>query len=123
MTVVASAAMDVTRFADGLWRWTTYYEEWRDEVGCVYYEAPDAIVLIDPLVPAEPSEKARFWKALDRDVARVGRPVHVLRHGVLARAERRRDRPPLRRNPSCDESSARGEREAHRGCSIRLPTG
>jgi len=66
----------VTRFADGLWRWTTYYE-WHDTVGCVYYEAPDAIVLIDPLVPAESSEAARFFKALDRDVARVARPVHV----------------------------------------------
>lgn len=69
--------MNVTRFADGLWRWTTYYEEWRDTVGCVYYEAPDAVVLIDPLVPAEAAEAARFWEALDRDVARAGRPVHV----------------------------------------------
>ncbi len=69
--------MEVTRFADGLWRWTTYYEEWRDEVGCVYYEGPDAIVLIDPLVPAETAEAARFWDALDRDVTRVGLPVHV----------------------------------------------
>lgn len=67
----------MTRFADGLWRWTAYYDEWRDTVGCVYYEGPDAIVLIDPLVPAEPSEAARFWKALDRDVARVGLPVRV----------------------------------------------
>jgi glyoxylase-like metal-dependent hydrolase (beta-lactamase superfamily II) len=69
--------MDVTRLADGLWRWTAYYEEWRDTVGCVYYEGPDAIVLIDPLVPTDPSDAARFWKALDRDVARVARPVHV----------------------------------------------
>jgi len=69
--------MEVTRFADGLWRWTVYYEEWHDTVGCVYYEGPDAIVLIDPLVPVEPSEAARFWKALDRDVARVALPVHV----------------------------------------------
>jgi glyoxylase-like metal-dependent hydrolase (beta-lactamase superfamily II) len=69
--------MEVTRLADGLWRWTTYYGEWRDTVGCVYYEAPDAIVLIDPLVPGETSEATRFWNALDRDVARVARPVHV----------------------------------------------
>jgi len=67
----------VTRIADGLWRWTAYYEEWRDEVGCVYLEAPDAIVLIDPLVPEEQSEATRFWKALDRDVGRAGLPVHV----------------------------------------------
>jgi len=75
--VVASVDMNVTRFADGLWRWTTYCEEWRDTVGCVYYEAQDAVVLIDPLVPAEASEAARFWEALDRDVGRVGLPVHV----------------------------------------------
>lgn len=67
----------MTRFAEGLWRWTAYYEEWRDTVGCVYYEASDAIVLIDPLVPAELSEAARFWEALDRDVARVALPVRV----------------------------------------------
>ncbi len=70
--------MQVTRLAEGLWRWTTYYEEWRDEVGCVYYEAPDAVVLIDPLVPSEQSESARFWETLDRDVKRAGVPVHVL---------------------------------------------
>ncbi len=70
--------MQVVRFAEGLWRWTAYYEEWRDEVGCVYYEAPDAVVLIDPLVPSEQSESARFWEALDRDVRHADVPVHVL---------------------------------------------
>ena len=70
--------MDVLRVADGLWHWTTYYEEWRQDVGCTYYEAPDAVVLIDPLVPAEPSEADRFWEALDRDVKRANVPVHVL---------------------------------------------
>jgi glyoxylase-like metal-dependent hydrolase (beta-lactamase superfamily II) len=70
--------MEVTRVADGLWRWTAYYEEWRDVVGCVSLEAPDAIVLIDPLVPSTPAEAARFWEALDRDVRRAGVPVHVL---------------------------------------------
>lgn len=68
--------MKVVRVEEGLWRWTAYYEEWRDEVGCVYYEAPDAIVLIDPLVPTEQS--ARFWEALDRGVKRADVPVHVL---------------------------------------------
>jgi glyoxylase-like metal-dependent hydrolase (beta-lactamase superfamily II) len=69
--------MQVTSIADGLWRWTAWHEEWRDEVGCVYYEAPDAIVLIDPLVPIEQSEAARFWEALDRDVKRADLPLHV----------------------------------------------
>lgn len=70
--------MDVVRVAEGLWRWTAYHGEWHDHVGCVYYEAPDAIVLIDPLVPVEQTEAARFWKALDRDVEQANVPVHVL---------------------------------------------
>jgi glyoxylase-like metal-dependent hydrolase (beta-lactamase superfamily II) len=70
--------MEMTRIADGLWRWSTYYGEWRDEVGSVYVESEDAIVLVDPLVPEERDEAERLWRALDRDVARAGAPVHVL---------------------------------------------
>lgn len=66
------------RVADGLWHWSAYYDEWRDEVGCVFYAADDAVVLVDPLVPAAPAEAERFWRALDRDVERAARPVHVL---------------------------------------------
>jgi glyoxylase-like metal-dependent hydrolase (beta-lactamase superfamily II) len=68
--------VDVLDVAPGLWRWTGYHEEWKDHVGCVYVEAPDAIVLIDPLVPPEAAE--RFLETLDRDVERTGLPVHVL---------------------------------------------
>jgi glyoxylase-like metal-dependent hydrolase (beta-lactamase superfamily II) len=68
--------VDVQELAPGLWRWTAFHREWREEVGCVYYEAPDAVVLIDPLVPEDEAE--RFWRALDRDVERAGAPVHVL---------------------------------------------
>lgn len=70
--------MDVLEIAPGLWRWSTYFGEWRHEVGCVYLETDDAIVLIDPLVPEETAEEERFWRALDRDVQRNGAPVHVL---------------------------------------------
>jgi glyoxylase-like metal-dependent hydrolase (beta-lactamase superfamily II) len=65
----------------GLWRWTALHpewsrgEEWREEVGCVYLEAEDAVALIDPLVP--PEEPERFYEALDRDIERAGKPVHV----------------------------------------------
>ena len=68
--------MDVSQIAPGLWRWTGYHEEWKKDVGCVYCEAEDGVVLIDPLVP--PEDSARFLNALHRDVERVGRPVHVL---------------------------------------------
>ena len=49
----------------GLWRWTAPHPAWRpsdepdspddwpEQVGCVAYRAPRALVLIDPLVPEE----------------------------------------------------------------------
>jgi len=70
--------MDVVRVGEGLWRWSTYYGEWGETVGCLYVEAEDAVVLVDPLVPEEPGDEERFWGALDRDVRRSGAPVHVL---------------------------------------------
>lgn len=80
--------MQVDRIADGLWRWTaphpawtpaeTPYGGWARDVSCVYHEAPDGIVLIDPLVPDDADDGARFWRALDRDVARIGRPPTVV---------------------------------------------
>jgi glyoxylase-like metal-dependent hydrolase (beta-lactamase superfamily II) len=73
--------MRVDEIAPGLWRWTglhpawTPEEDWPREVGSVYYETDDAVVLFDPLVPPEDSE--RFWAALDRDVERAGKRVVV----------------------------------------------
>src|SRR5207247_10318674 len=74
--------MEVQELRPGLWRWTAPHPEWEHaehwgpEVGSVYAELPDAVVVIDPLVPADEDE--RFWSALDYDVERLGRPVHVL---------------------------------------------
>src|SRR5207253_5758705 len=51
-------------------------EEWKHDVGCVYCESAEAICLIDPLVP--PGDHDRFVAALDRDVERLGLPVHEL---------------------------------------------
>ena len=72
----------------GLWVWSAAHPEWEpgptatggwvEEVGSVYCELPAAIVLIDPVVPADPADAARLWRALDRDVERLGRPVCVL---------------------------------------------
>jgi glyoxylase-like metal-dependent hydrolase (beta-lactamase superfamily II) len=68
--------MEVAQIEPGLWRWTGYHEEWREDVGCVFCETADGVLLIDPLVPHE--EEERFWRALDKDVRRVGGEVHVL---------------------------------------------
>lgn len=75
--------MEVEPIAEGLWRWTMPHPEWKPgddwdrEVGCVYVETPEAVVLIDPLVPAG-DDRDTFWEALDRDVNRLARPVVVL---------------------------------------------
>jgi len=76
----------VREVATGLWWWTGLHpawtpadggpDGWEQEVGCVYYEAPEAVVLIDPLIPME--DRDRFFRALDRDVERAGRPVRIL---------------------------------------------
>jgi len=87
--------MEVQQLAEGFWRWTAPHPDWTPEkdrpggwaqmVGCVFYEAPAdsrgvrRIVLIDPLAPPEGTPDAeRFWRALDRDVERVGGPVAIL---------------------------------------------
>ena len=65
-----------------MWRWTGEHPEWEHaeswgpEVGSVYAELQDAVVVVDPLVPAD--EEERFWSALDRDVERAARPLYVL---------------------------------------------
>jgi hypothetical protein len=74
--------MEVQELRPGLWRWTAPHPEWEHaenwgpDVASVYAELPHAVVVIDPLVP--PGEDERFWSALDRDVERLGLPVHVL---------------------------------------------
>jgi hypothetical protein len=74
--------MELTEIRPGLYRWTAphpAYEpdpepgspaDWPEQVGCVAYEAPDALVLIDPLVPDS------LWPRLDR--LAEGRRVVVL---------------------------------------------
>ena len=79
--------MDVVELAPGLWRWTTAHPDWTPEqggregwerdVGSVYCEAGGEVLLVDPLVPSEDTERVRFWQALDRDFARAS-TVHVL---------------------------------------------
>jgi glyoxylase-like metal-dependent hydrolase (beta-lactamase superfamily II) len=74
--------MEVQELRPGLWRWTASHpqwdhaEQWGPEVGSVYAELADSLVVVDPLVPDD--EEDRFWSALDRDVGRLGLPVHVL---------------------------------------------
>jgi hypothetical protein len=74
--------MELTQLRRNLYRWTAPHPDyepdpepdspadWPEQVGCVAYEAADALVLIDPLVPEE------LWPALDH--LAEGRRVAVL---------------------------------------------
>ncbi len=83
--------MDVERLTDGLWRWGS------PEAGSVYYEAPDAVVLFDPLLP--PGEEEKFLEYLDRDVERLGLPVSIL----LTAERHERSAPILRERYGADD--------------------
>ena len=73
--------MTVTEIAPGLVRWTAPHPDWEQRssdweqmVGCVLYELPDTVVLIDPLVASD--EREQFLRWLDGRIA--GRPVSIL---------------------------------------------
>jgi glyoxylase-like metal-dependent hydrolase (beta-lactamase superfamily II) len=80
---------------------------WPEAAGCVYYEAPDAVALIDPLLPR--GEEGAFLGFLDRDVERVGLPVVVL----LTAGWHERDAPILRSRYEAEERLPGGI-EVHR---------
>jgi hypothetical protein len=82
--------VEAVRLAEGLWRWTT------PAGGCLYYEAPDAVVLFDPLLPTD--EEQEFLDHLDRDVERLGLPVSIL----LTDREHERSAPILRERYRAD---------------------
>jgi glyoxylase-like metal-dependent hydrolase (beta-lactamase superfamily II) len=95
--------VDVRRLAAGLWYWSAPHPRWRagadwpEDVGCVYYEATDAVVLIDPLLPRGDEEE--FLEHLDHDVERARLPVVVL----LTAAWHERDAPIFRGRYEADE--------------------
>lgn len=80
--------LEVQEIESGLWRWTAPHPDWLPnsgstggwlrEVGSVYCELPGALLLIDPVVPEDAEDAARLWRALDRDVERLGRQVCVV---------------------------------------------
>jgi hypothetical protein len=77
----------LVELAPGLHRWTARHPDadpnpdpgsaadWGPDVGCIAYEAPDALVLVDPLVP---DEREDLRDDLDALVRRHGRRVAIL---------------------------------------------
>jgi hypothetical protein len=80
--------MEVAELAPGLWRWTVRHPDWTPEqggpdgweadVGCLYCEADGAVLLVDPLLPADEGERDRFWAALGRDLDRAAVEPDIL---------------------------------------------
>jgi glyoxylase-like metal-dependent hydrolase (beta-lactamase superfamily II) len=80
--------VEVVELAPGLWRWTARHpdwtpeqggpEGWEPEVASYHCESGSDLLLIDPIVPDDGDDRDRFWRALDRDVERVGKPNVVL---------------------------------------------
>ncbi len=75
--------MDVRRIAEGLWIWTRRTRaggpgaDWPEAVGCVYYEAPDAVVLDRPAAAA-PARRTSSWSTSTATSSAAGLPVVVL---------------------------------------------
>jgi hypothetical protein len=81
--------MDMQEIAPQLWHWTAPHPEWTpanrgsgegwDQIVSSYALVRDeALVLIDPQVPADERDAARFWEALDRDVEHHGPPAILI---------------------------------------------
>jgi glyoxylase-like metal-dependent hydrolase (beta-lactamase superfamily II) len=81
--------MDVRELAPGLWRWSLPHPDWTPEEGaddgwdevvaCYAVESEGGLVLFDPLAPPPGTADAEeFWRALDRDVDRLGAPAVLL---------------------------------------------
>lgn len=80
--------MKPTEIRPGLYRWTAGHPDWLpgaepgepadwpEQVGCIAYETPDALVTIDALVPV--GDEAAFWSWLDRLADRCGGRVLAL---------------------------------------------
>jgi hypothetical protein len=66
--------LEVERLGAGAWRWSAAPGTWSHLL-----ELPHLLLLVDPHFPDPGSPDAeRFWRHLDHDVARQGRPVAVL---------------------------------------------
>jgi hypothetical protein len=104
--------VEIQQIRPGLFRWAAPHPEWSpgaspgstadwpQEVGSVLYEAPDATVLIDPLLPPE---RESFLRELDKRLHRRGRPVTIL----TTIGFHRRDRDELARRYEASTSRAK----------------
>jgi glyoxylase-like metal-dependent hydrolase (beta-lactamase superfamily II) len=71
--------VDVQELRPGLWRWTAPHARRPGATVACVAVVSRSVVLIDPQAPpADSTDGARFWAALDRDVERCGAPAILL---------------------------------------------
>ena len=103
--------MEAFEVASGLWLWTASHPEWTpgegwpEQVASTYWDGGDAVCLVDPLVPAD--EEERFYRHLDADVERAGKPVAI----VLTTADHERSAAVLRARYDASVWAWHAERE------------
>lgn len=68
--------MQVTQISEGLWRWAV--TRGRFEWASAYLEHGDVMLLVDPVLPDGGDDLERFTRAIERDLARLAGPVHVM---------------------------------------------
>jgi hypothetical protein len=73
--------VEVARIDEGLWRWTAPLPSTAgsgEVVGCAFVDTGTEIVVVDPLIPEDPEQAERYWRALDRDRERAGSAPSVV---------------------------------------------
>ena len=68
-------SLNANEIAPGLWRWTAWHPEWKQDVGCLALAAGDDLVLVDPLIP---EDHAAAWEDLAAAIGRAARTDVVL---------------------------------------------
>ncbi len=68
--------VEVTRIRDGLWRWSV--RRAGVELASAYVEHGHVMLLVDPVLPPPGDDRARFERAIHRDLERLGGPAWVL---------------------------------------------
>jgi glyoxylase-like metal-dependent hydrolase (beta-lactamase superfamily II) len=70
--------IDGREVSPGLWRWTAFHREWKQDVASFALVTDTGLVLIDPLLPDDPGQRRRHWHWLDAHARGRRQPVHVL---------------------------------------------
>jgi hypothetical protein len=67
--------LNATELAPGLWRWTAWHPEWKQDVGCLALGAGEDLVLVDPQIPEDDED---VWADLGGSIDGASRTDIIL---------------------------------------------